>query len=65
MNPARLKAMPRQAVILFSDIIHSSVFSDTLGLVDYDLFLEDFQKTMFDAKQRVFHLTKADERHGS
>jgi len=63
MNSSPQKAVPRQAVILFSDIIHSSVFSDTLGLVDYDMFLEEFQKTMFDAKKRVFDLTRADESH--
>ncbi len=61
MNPPSKKTMPKQAVILFSDIIHSSVFSDTLGLVDYDSFLEEFQKTMFDAKKRVFDLTRVDE----
>ena len=60
MSASSQKAVPRQAVILFSDIIHSSVFSDTLGLVDYDMFLEEFQKTMFDAKKRVFKLTQAD-----
>lgn len=51
MNSTPQKAVPKQAVILFSDIIHSSVFSDTLGLIDYDMFLEEFQKTMFDAKK--------------
>ena len=61
MSTSSRKAVPQQAVILFSDIIHSSVFSDTLGLVDYDMFLEEFQKTMFDAKKRVFDLTKIDE----
>lgn len=61
MKTSAQKAVPQQAVILFSDIIHSSVFSDTLGLVDYDIFLEEFQKTMFDAKKRVFELTRADE----
>lgn len=61
MSASPQKAAPRQAVILFSDIIHSSVFSDTLGLVDYDMFLEEFQKTMFDAKKRVFKLTRTDE----
>jgi len=61
MSPATQKAVPRQAVILFSDIIHSSVFSDTLGLIDYDMFLEEFQKTMFDAKKRVYELTRTDE----
>jgi len=61
MTPASQKAVPQQAVILFSDIIHSSVFSDTLGLVDYDMFLEEFQKTMFDAKKRVHELTRTDE----
>jgi len=63
MSASSQKAVPRQAVILFSDIIHSSVFSDTLGLVDYDMFLEEFQKTMFDARKRVLKLTKADENH--
>jgi len=63
MNSTPQKAVPKQAVILFADIIHSSVFSDTLGLIDYDTFLEDFQKTMVDAKKRVFDLTKADESH--
>lgn len=61
MSTTPQEAEPRQAVILFSDIIHSSVFSDTLGLVDYDRFLEEFQKTMFDAKKRVFKLTNTDE----
>jgi class 3 adenylate cyclase len=63
MSASPQKAVPRQAVILFSDIVHSSVFSDTLGLVDYDRFLEQFQKTMFDAKKRVLELTRADENH--
>ena len=63
MNTSPPKAEPRQAVILFSDIIHSSVFSDTLGIIDYDRFLEEFQKTMFDAKKRVFRLTNIDENH--
>ncbi len=58
MGTSSEKAMPRQAVILFSDIVHSPVFSDTLGLVDYDMFIEEFQKTMFDAKKRVFKNTK-------
>lgn len=61
MNSTPQKAVPKQAVILFSDIIHSSVFSDTLGLIDYDMFLEEFQKTMFDAKKRVFDQTRADK----
>lgn len=61
MSTSSQKVVPRQAVILFSDIIHSSVFSDTLGLVDYDRFLEEFQKTMFDAKKRVFALSKISE----
>ncbi len=61
MSASHQKSAPRQAVILFSDIIHSSVFSDTLGLIDYDMFLEEFQKTMFDAKKRVFEITRADE----
>jgi class 3 adenylate cyclase len=63
MSASPQKSVPRQAVILFSDIIHSSVFSDTLGLVDYDMFLEEFQKTMYDAKKRVFELTRANENH--
>lgn len=56
------KVLPRQAVILFADIIHSSVFSDTLGLYEYDVFLEEFQSTMFDAKERVFELTGMPEK---
>ena len=57
------KVLPRQAVILFADIIHSSVFSDTLGLYEYDGFLEEFQLTMYDAKERVFELTHLSEAH--
>jgi len=55
------KVLPRQAVILFADIIHASVFSDTLGLYEYDEFLEEFQKTMYDAKERVFDLMRMPE----
>jgi len=55
------KVLPRQAVILFADIIHSSVFSDTLGLYEYDEFLEEFQMTMYDAKERVFDLMRMPE----
>ena len=61
MSTSSEQAVPKQAVILFSDIIHSSVFSDTLGIVDYDMFLEEFQKTMFDARKRVFELTGSDQ----
>ena len=61
MSASSQKAVPRQAVILFSDIIHSSVFSDTLGLIDYDMFLEEFQKTMFDVQKRVFKLNQVDQ----
>ncbi|MFH1980476.1 MAG: hypothetical protein ABIL58_01400 [Pseudomonadota bacterium] len=56
------KVLPRQAVILFADIIHSSVFSDTLGLYEYDEFLEEFQITMYDAKERVFELSRVAEK---
>lgn len=56
------KILPRQAVILFADIIHSSVFSDTLGLYEYDEFLEEFQITMYDAKERVFELSRMAEK---
>ena len=39
-DPGRLYGLV-QEVILFADIIHSSVFSDTLGLFEYDGFLEE------------------------
>ena len=63
MKDTPRKVLPRQAVILFADIIHSSVFSDTLGLYEYDEFLEEFQRTMYDAKERVFELTHLAEEH--
>lgn len=62
MKNSPRKILPRQAVILFADIIHSSVFSDTLGLYEYDEFLEEFQITMYDAKERVFELSHVAEK---
>ena len=51
----------RQAVILFADLINSSIFADTLGLYEYDLLIEDFQRTMDESKKKVFSYTKIDD----
>lgn len=52
---------PRQAVILFADLMNSSLFSDTLGLYEYDVLIENFQKAMDRAKDNVFWYTSIDK----
>ena len=64
-RPSTAIKTDRQAVILFADLMNSSLFSDTLGLYEYDDFVDKYQLTMQKAAQLVFSLRDVSQEDGT